>query len=621
MKDEMTKTALNTNTAFLTRWGRNIDPEHVLAEYPRPGMRRNSYVSLNGFWNYAITDSADLPEQYDGRILVPFSPEAPLSGVNRILQPDQFLHYERTFLFHSADDHSGLLHDAPGGARLLLHFGAVDCSCTVYVNHTEAGTHTGGYLPFSLDITDYVQEGENVLSLVVRDLSDTSYHAKGKQSLDRGGMWYTPQSGIWQSVWMEAVPKLYISGLKLDPDYDEGSLRIKVMTNGKEKLPVRFTVRLHGEDILEAEGTTETACKIMLPSVCPWTPETPILYDLVVRAGEDEVFSYFALRKISMEKDPRGIWRMFLNNRPYFQNGVLDQGYYPDGLYTAPSDEAMVNDILQMKALGFNMLRKHCKIEPDRWYYHCDRLGMLVWQDMACGGGKYRGWFVTTLPNVLPAAGRLFRDSHRRLFSRENESGRKEFIREIRQTIRLLYNHPSIVLWVPFNEGWGQFDANKAAALIKSLDPSRLVDEASGWFDQGGGDVCSIHNYFRVLKVRPDPNRCVALTEFGGYSWHTPDHSWCAKEYGYKKYHSGEELTDGIEKLWKRDLIRNIEKGLSASVYTQVSDVEDETNGFLTYERETLKVDASRMAQFNRMLYETFEACAARPPAHKLRRP
>ena len=594
-----------SNDAFLTKWGKNIDPEHVLEEYPRPGLRRNSYINLNGYWNYAIT-AEETPLcskrrhfslQYDGKILVPFSPEAPLSGVNRILRPDQFLHYERHFEFHEADDRF----------RLLLHFGAVDCICTVYVNQREAGRHTGGYLPFSFDITEYVQEGDNVLRLVVRDPSDTSYHAKGKQSLDRGGMWYTPQSGIWQTVWMEEVPKQYIAGLKLDQDFDEGSLRIRVMMNGKEKLPVRLAIRLNGKDIAEAEGTTGSSVKVVIPDFLPWTPETPVLYDLAVRAGEDEVLSYFAMRKISMEKDRNGIWRMFLNNRPYYQNGVLDQGYYPDGLYTAPSDEAMVNDILQMKALGFNMLRKHIKIEPDRWYYHCDRLGMLVWQDMVCGGEKYKGWFVTTMPNLLPVTGRLFRDSHRRLFSRENETGREEFIREVRQTVRHLYHHPSIVLWVPFNEGWGQFDANKAAALIKKLDPSRLVDEASGWFDQGGGDVCSIHNYFRTLKVRPEQNRCIALTEFGGYSWHMPDHSWCGQEYGYKKYHSREELTGGIEKLWKRDLISNVGKGLSASVYTQVSDVEDETNGFLTYDREKLKVDASGMAQMNRQLYEAFE--------------
>ena len=297
---------------------------------------------------------------------------------------------------------------------------------------------------------------------------------------------------------------------------------------------------------------------------------------------------------------------MFLNNKPYYQNGVLDQGYYPDGLYTAPSDEAMVNDILQIKALGFNMLRKHSKIEPDRWYYHCDRLGMLVWQDMVNGGEKYKGWFVTVMPNLIPVVGRLIRDNHTGLFSRKNEAGREEYISEVKQTISQLYNHPSIVLWGLFNEGWGQFDASHISKLVKKLDPSRLVDEASGWFDQGGGDVKSIHNYFRKLKIKKDQKRCVALTEFGGYSYHIRNRSFSNEEYGYKKFHSKEELSKGIEHLWERDLINNIRYGLSASVFTQLSDVEDETNGIITYDREELKVFPDRIIRINRNLYDEF---------------
>ena len=581
---------------LLTGWGKETDPEHILEEYPRPGMKRDSYINLNGYWDYAVTGSGDPPEKYDGKILVPFSPEAPLSGADRILRPDQYLHYARQFLYHLAD----------GSRRLLLHFGAVDCTCVVFVNRKKVGEHTGGYLPFSVDITEYVQEGDNLLQLTVRDPSDTSYHAKGKQSLERGGMWYTPQSGIWQTVWMEEVPEQYITGLKLDPDPGSSTLRVKVMMSGPESLPATLTVSLRREAVLQAEGMTGCTCTLSIPSFLPWSPEDPVLYDLRVRAGNDEVSSYFAMRKISVEKDRNGILRLFLNGRPYYQNGVLDQGYWPDGLYTAPSDEAMVNDILQMKALGFNMLRKHIKIEPERWYYHCDRLGMLVWQDMVCGGSRYKGWFVTYMPTLAPVTGRMFRDDHRKLFSREDERGRKEFIEEVKQTVRHLYNHPSIVLWVPFNEGWGQFDAGKVTALIRRLDPSRPVDEASGWFDQRGGDILSIHNYFRKLKVRPDRERCIALTEFGGYSWHMPDRSWGSEEYGYKKFSSREGLTEGIEKLWRRDLLPNIERGLSASVYTQVSDVEDETNGLLTYDREEIKVDAGRIVQINRQLQEEF---------------
>ena len=581
---------------LMTRWGKAVDPEHVLEEYPRPGMVRDNFMILNGRWDYAISGSEQFPREYDGKILVPFSPEAPLSGAGRILQPGEFLHYERPVRITVKEN-----------VRYLLHFGAVDQSCRVYVNGRKAGSHTGGYLPFSIDLSGFLQDGENRIHVTVRDLSDTSFHAKGKQSLDRGGMWYTPQSGIWQTVWLEKVPVRYIRELKIDPDLDERSVRVKVLLNTGENIPVRFSVRFRGRKLLAAEGMTGISQTVGPLLLYPWTPETPDLYDLSVQTDEDCVLSYFAMRKISVEKDSRGILRLFLNNRPYYQNGVLDQGYYPDGLYTAPSDEAMVNDILRMKELGFNMLRKHIKIEPSRWYWHCDRLGMLVWQDMVCGGEPYRGWFVTVMPNLLPFTGRVIRDRYRKLFSREEEDGRKEFLREVRQTVRHLYNHPSIVLWTAFNEGWGQFDARKVTELIHRADPSRPVDEASGWFDQGGGEIFSIHNYFRRLKLPSHSDRCIALTEFGGYSYRVPHHTWNEEEYGYGKYRSKEELTEAVGSLWKRDLLRNIPKGLSASVYTQVSDVEDETNGLMTYDREEIKVDREKMIKINRDLLTVFE--------------
>ena len=587
---------------MMTRWGRAIDPEHVLEEYPRPEMVRESYLNLNGMWDYAITGSGSFPQKYDGKILVPFSPEAPLSGVNRILQPGEYLHYERPLALHK-EDH----------VRYLLHFGAVDQVCKVYVNGENAGEHTGGYLAFSLDITELLRDGENYIHVTVQDFSDTSFHAKGKQSLQRGGMWYTPQSGIWQSVWMEKVPVCHIRTLKITPDYEHGSVLLKIILNNREKIPVCAAVSFRGETLQVVQGMTGTSLRIGPLPMHPWTPETPDLYDLAVQAGEDEVSSYFAMRRISVEKDDNGIRRLFLNGSPYYHNGVLDQGYYPDGLYTAPSDDAMVHDILQMKHLGFNMLRKHMKIEPSRWYYHCDRLGMLVWQDMVCGGDLYHGWFVTIMPNLFPFTGRMIKDRNRWLFSRTQEAGRREYLREVKHTIRQLYHHPCIVLWTAFNEGWGQFDAGKATDLIRRADPSRLVEETSGWFDQGGGDLNSIHNYFRKLRVSPDPHRCVALTEFGGYSWHIPDRSFNEKEYGYRKYHSKEELTHGIETLWARDLFENIPKGLSASVYTQLSDIEDETNGLLTYDREEIKVDEERIREANKKLGRVFaSACRER---------
>ena len=583
--------------ALYTRWGRELDPEKVLQEYPRPSLVRNSCVNLNGYWDYAVTRTAKPPEEYEGKILVPFSPEAPLSGVNRTLRPDEYLHYMRTFTTAEEDREPW-----KGRGRWLLHFGAVDQSCVVYVNRRKVGSHTGGYLPFTFDITDDLKDGENLLQVSVRDLSDTSFHAKGKQSLERGGMWYTAQSGIWQTVWMEHVPEDYITEIRITPDYDRGEVQVKVLSRPDRGLPVQAGIFFQGERVAEADLTGGRTARIPLGEFRSWSPETPDLYDMTLRMGEDQVSTYFAMRKISVEKDAKGIPRFFLNNRPYFHNGLLDQGYYPDGLYTAPSDEALQYDILKMKELGFNMLRKHIKIEPERWYYHCDRIGMLVWQDMVCGGERYHPGFVTVLPNVLPWTGRAVKDSHYRLFSRRNEEGRREFLKEVKQTVRLLYNHPSIITWVPFNEGWGQFDASKVTGLIRKTDSTRLIDEASGWFDQGGGDMYSIHNYFRRLKVKPRKNRVTALTECGGYSFRVPDHSFCSEVYGYRRYASSEELTEGIQGLWEKELIPNIGRGLSASVYTQVSDVEDEVNGLLTYDREIVKIDEERIRSINRKL-------------------
>lgn len=603
------KKQVREQAAMMTRWGRAIDPEHVLDEYPRPEMVRESYLNLNGMWDYAITESEAFPQKYDGKILVPFSPEAPLSGVNRILQPGEYLHYEKQFTL-CKENH----------VRYLLHFGAVDQICKVYVNGENAGEHTGGYLAFSLDITRLLRDGKNLIRVTVQDFSDTSFHAKGKQSLQRGGMWYTPQSGIWQSVWMEKVPVCHIRTLKITPDFDRKMVAVKVLLNTGEKLPLHLTVRYHGQTLLSTQAVTGSSFRIGPLPLHPWTPETPDLYDLAVQAGEDEVTSYFAMRKISVEKDENGIRRLFLNGSPYYQNGVLDQGYYPDGLYTAPSDDAMAHDILQMKHLGFNMLRKHMKIEPSRWYYHCDRLGMLVWQDMVCGGEPYHSWFVTIMPNVFPFTGRILNDRNRWLFSRTQETGRREYLREVKCTIRQLYHHPSIILWTAFNEGWGQFDAGKVTDMIRRADPSRLVEETSGWFDQGGGDLNSIHNYFRKLKISPDPHRCAALTEFGGYSWHIAGRSFNEKEYGYRKYHSKEDLTHGMETLWTRDLFGNIPVGLSASVYTQLSDIEDETNGLMTYDREEIKVDEERIRQANKKLGRVFASSCRKRSCNRIKR-
>ena len=408
-----------------TRWGRELDPQNVLPEYPRPLLRRSSYTNLNGYWDYAFTREFKIPEKYDGQILVPFSPEAVLSGVSRQLMPDEYLWYRRIFIIEGWNGRKS-------GRRLILHFGAVDQACAVYVNGQRAARHTGGYLPFEADITQLVRDGENELIVAVKDLSDTSCHARGKQRLERGGMFYTAQSGIWQTVWMEEVPETYIQTIESVTDPDAGTVRIRVTaaennkyegtevkTSGHQEgdrasgLPVQVQIHRPGlyTDSCEYSGAEEILCRaigsagkwieIAIPDIMLWTCETPYLYFYTVTLGEDQAESYFAMRRFSVEKDEKGIPRICMNGEVQFQNGVLDQGYWPDGLYTAPSDEAMIFDITEMKRCGFNMVRKHIKIEPQRWYWHCDRLGIVVWQDMVNGGEAYRYWFVTYLATVM----------------------------------------------------------------------------------------------------------------------------------------------------------------------------------------------------------------------------
>ena len=562
-----------------TVWGENLDPENVLSEYPRPQMRRENYTNLNGYWLYAFAGAEDdKPEKWDGKILVPFSPESVLSGVNRQLKPDEALWYECSFCPKVADRE-----------RVILHFGAVDQSCIVYVNGREAGRHTGGYLSFELDITEFVHQGENLLTVKVRDVSDTSYHSRGKQRLKSGGIFYTVQSGIWQTVWLEKVPQAYVKRLWITPRYDEESVEISAEMGGEKTAEAMRVQVLAGETEVFNGEISELNAVIPISDVISWTPENPFLYDLTVTVGEDRVESYFAMRCFTKEPDAQGVPRLCLNHQPYFFNGVLDQGYWPDGLMTAPSDEALIFDIETMKSLGFNMLRKHCKLEPMRWYYHCDRLGMVVWQDMLNGGSDYHLWAVTYLPTVLPKL--KIKDNHYRLFSRQDEAGREEWRRECEATIRQLYNCPSIGSWVVFNEAWGQFDANENTELVRSLDSTRPIDQASGWYDQKGGDIYSVHNYFRKQKVERDEyGRAFVISEYGGYAWCVPGHSFSEGVFGYRNYTDQDSLDAGYRKLLDTEVFPLVEKGLSAAVYTQVSDIEEEVNGLMTYDRKIVKV-------------------------------
>lgn len=569
-----------------TRWGKAIDPEQVLQEYPRPRMVRESYENLNGYWEYAFVKADGYSGRhrahirYEGRILVPFSPESVLSGVNRQLMPDTYLFYRKVIR----------VTDEIRSKRLLLHFGAVDQACKVWVNGTCLMRHTGGYLPFQVDITDAVQSGENEVVVQVRDLSDTSYHSRGKQKLKNGGMFYTAQSGIWQTVWMEYVEPDYIQDLICTCLYDESAIQIEVVS--ERALPICIRIRENGQEIAVEAGSNE---KVVIPlnSFRPWTPEHPNLYSFVVEMGADKVESYFAMRMFSVEPDEEGIPRMCLNHAPYFQYGVLDQGYWPDGLYTAPSDEALLFDIVEMKRLGFQMIRKHIKIEPQRWYYHCDRLGMIVWQDMVCGGHAYKHWFVTYAATVLTRCGLKIKDIHAGFMSRRELLGRREFRKETKDMIRVLYSHPSIAVWCIFNEGWGQFQAEDMTQYVRRLDPTRLIDQASGWFDQGGGDMQSIHNYFFKMKCKAEERRATVLSEFGGYVLCVPEHNMAGKVYGYRIYHTKEELNKGYLELVEKEVLPLIKKGLCASVYTQLSDVEDEVNGIFTYDREVCKIEVT----------------------------
>lgn len=628
--------------SLTTKWGRTWTEENRHTEYPRPQMVRDSYYCLNGEWDYAICAKAEV-SSYEGMIHVPFSPETALSGVERTVMPEDYLHYRKKLRLPDSFYEPG--------QRVLLHFGAVDQECEVFWNGIRLGEHRGGYLPFTFDVTAHLLQ-ENELRLTIRDFTEQSPHARGKQKLVRKGhmasIFYTPSSGIWKTVWMETVPQIYIRDVKLTPEFDSGCVKVELEIAGegvKERpeeikclekcqkknvsgekadylvMKSEILVSFQGNPLKtvltdltseEKKGATGyLVYRIRLPEqeIHPWTPDRPDLYDMELTYGTDCIRTYFGMRKFHRAKDNNGIWRFYLNNRPFFFNGVLDQGYWPESLLTPPTDEALAYDIKLLKSYGFNTIRKHVKIESDRFYYHCDRMGMIVWQDMPNGGGDYNMFFVTYLPNGFPKFGRIVKDSHYTLFRRTDRQGRMQYDADLKGMVQMLYNHPSIAAWVPFNEGWGQFDAGKATARIQSEDHTRLVNEACGWFDQGGGDMYSIHNYLRRLKVHPQRDRVTALTEFGGYAYPVPGHILCEKEFGYKAYQSVEELMESFAKLYETEIIPNIRNGLCGAIYTQTSDIEEEINGFVTYDREVEKFDAKRIQEVNAKVMREFERC------------
>ena len=644
-----------------TKWGEEVKNEcealdYVpLPEYPRPQMRREDYTVLNGWWEYRIASFSW------GKILVPFSPESVLSGVSRQLQPDEELWYRRKVQI-SEDEYQ--THRAKKD-RLLLQFGAVDQECRVYWNGHLVGSHRGGYLAFTVEVTEFVRPGANELQVICTDESDTGAEARGKQKLQPGGMFYTAQSGIWQTVWMEWVPQRSVEWIKIMSQPDEGVVRIRVRVsaqgqraellntekgiekfqtenaesdkNGTQKrnvneteknrttknsdlnkenadmgsesitctyMPEQIFITISYEENAEEKlqiscipsrrgtGWTDYDAAITIQNAKLWSPEHPFLYDLEIRAGEDRVKSYFAMRTFSVEAHENGIPRFCLNHQPYFLNGVLDQGYWPEGLYTAPTDEALVSDIERMKECGFRLLRKHCKLEPMRWYYHCDRLGMLVWQDMVNGGETYDMNRICYLPTLLHSF-QTKKGYSEAACGRKDRTGCEAWKRDCIQTVRQLFNVVSLAGWVIFNEGWGQFDTKEITALVKKLDGSRPVDAASGWFDFGGGDYRSEHNYFFKLQVprnwkKAPKGRAFVISEYGGLTLKIPGHIWKEQSYGYGKLSSQAEFQEQFRKL--QEEIRALEKeGLSGAIYTQVSDIEEEINGIYTYDRRVRK--------------------------------
>ena len=579
-----------------TKWGESLDKNNILKEYPRPQLVRDSYFNLNGEWDYVISKNK-LSEEMDGKILVPFSPESILSGVNRFLEPDEYLIYTKEVSLPK-----GFIKD-----RLLLHFGAVDQEAEVYVNDVLAITHLGGFTPFSVDITELINSEEFDLKVIVRDISDSGCRQTGKQRIKRGGIFYTPQSGIWQTVWLESVEKDFINDITIVPDFDNSRTLINIKTNENLDLQEFNTVLSYNGKLIGSKVFNEKNFSIEIPNFLPWTPESPNLYDLDITYKNDKISTYFGMRKFERKADSKGIMRFYLNDKPYLLSGVLDQGYYPDGLLTNPSDEALYNDIKSMKEMGFNLLRKHIKIEPLRWYYHCDKIGMIVWQDMINGSERKDIFF----HGALAMLNIHINDKRHWLFGRRNKKGREQYMLELNEMISHLKNITCISTWVPFNEAWGQFDSLDVSKHIRDIDKTRLIDHASGWSDQGGTDFRSEHIYFKKVKFNEKyaKKRILALTEFGGYSLLVNENSFNPdKVFGYKKYQNQQDLEAGIKQLYENQIIPEVRKGLNVLIYTQLSDVEDEVNGFLTYDRKVAKVDVELIRQINKKLFDAFNS-------------
>ena len=561
-----------------------------LSEYPRPQLKRDNYMSLNGYWSFEKAKIGEDVSVFANKILVPFSPESINSGIpNFYLANDEKSVYQREFEYVKNDK----------TPITYIHFGAVDQKCQVYVNEKYVGCHRGGYTPFTFEIQNELADGTNTIRVECTDTTEASSGARGKQSSKPGKIWYTPQSGIWQSVWLESVAECHIKDITVKTYPDKNEVHIFSDCEGKQTI----TVYDNGEEIISCEFDNKRVT--LSYDFELWSPESPKLYTFIIETeGGDKIESYFGVRSFGIGEDEYGKKRLLLNGKPYFMSGVLDQGYYSDGLLTPPSNEAMYDDLKLLKDMGFNMVRKHIKIEPMLWYYYCDALGLVVWQDFVNGGGEYKFSHI----GVMPFLGFKHKDSDYKYFSHEDKDGREEYYEAMNETVHTLKNVTSLGVWVPFNEGWGQFDSYEVTEYLKLLDDTRIIDSVSGWHDQGKDKtpILSLHTYYTPLRVPKDP-RPVVLSEFGGYSMKIADHVYSEKEFGYKIFKSEEALCDGLSKLFLNKLKPLIKKGLSASVYTQLSDVEEEINGLITYDREVVKIPKEFMKSLNEEIYKEAE--------------
>lgn len=565
-----------------TRWASQIDVNNVLPEYPRPIMERAEWQNLNGLWDYAIQPvGSQKPAGFDGEILVPFAIESSLSGVQKRVGRDNELWYQRTFTVPAKWKNN----------RILLHFGAVDWKADVWVNDVKVGQHTGGYTPFSFDITPALVNGKNKLEVKVWDPTDQGFQPRGKQVNKPEGIWYTPVTGIWQTVWLEPVPEKYIENIRITPDIDKKTLSVEALVNTTSSADrIEVTVKEGGQVVATAQSINNLPVEIAMPeNMKLWSPDSPNLYDLEITLWDgakvvDKVNSYAAMRKYSIKRDDKGIVRLQLNNKDQFQFGPLDQGWWPDGLYTAPTDEALEYDIIKTKDFGFNMIRKHVKVEPARWYTHCDRHGIIVWQDMP-SGDRGPGW--------------NSRDYFKGPESMRSAESEANYRKEWKEIIDYLYSNPSVGVWVPFNEAWGQFKTKEIVEWTKQYDPSRLVNPASGGNHYPVGDMLDLHNYPDPQLYLYDAQRATVLGEYGGIGWANKDHLWEPnRNWGYVQFNSSKEVTDEYVK-YAEQLKKLILQGFSAAVYTQTTDVEIEVNGLMTYDRELVKVDEERVKKVN----------------------